>query len=63
MRWETYGWQMGKVTGMVTSGTPRLIKKFNYTALCGPTAARDRPSCKSTTMAMGHTLAIILGSS
>ena len=30
MRWETYGWQMGKITGMVTSGTPRLIKKFNY---------------------------------
>ena len=28
MRWETYGWQMGKITGMVTSGTPRLIKKF-----------------------------------
>ena len=30
MRWETYGWQMGKITGMVTSATPRLVKKFNY---------------------------------
>ena len=29
MRWETYGWQMGKITGIVTSATPRLVKKFN----------------------------------
>ena len=30
MRWELYGWQMGKVTGLVTNATPRLVKKFNY---------------------------------
>ena len=30
MRWETYGWQLGKITGIVTKDTPRLIKKFNY---------------------------------
>ena len=35
MRRETYGWQMGKITGMVTSGTPRLIKKFNYRIVLG----------------------------
>ena len=30
MRWETYGWQMGKITRIVTSATPQLVKKFNY---------------------------------
>ena len=46
------------------SRAPRPVSSRNSTtASCGPTAARDRPSCKSTTMAMGHTLAIILGSS
>ena len=61
MRWETYGWQMGKIT---ESRAARLVSSRNSTtASCGPTAARDRPSCKLTTMAMGHTLAIILGSS
>ena len=30
MRWELYGWQMGKITGLVTNATPRLVKKFNY---------------------------------
>jgi len=61
MRWETYGWQMGKIT---ESQAARLVSSRNSTtASCGPTAARDRPSCKLTTMAMGHTLAIILGSS
>ena len=30
MRWETYGWQLGKITDIITKDTPRLIKKFNY---------------------------------
>ena len=30
MRWETYGWQVGKITSSVTNATPRLVKKFNY---------------------------------
>ena len=63
MRWELYGWQMGKITGLVTNATPRLVKKFNYRIVWADTAARDRPSCKSTTMAMGPTLATTLGSS
>ena len=28
MRWEKYGWQLGKVTGIITNAT--LRKKFNY---------------------------------
>ena len=63
MRWETYGWQMGKITGIWSRAARLVSSRSSTTALCGPTAARDRPSCKSTTMAMGHTLAIILGSS
>ena len=65
MRWELYGWQMGKITGLVTNATPRLIKKFNYRTSCGQTAAiRDRPSCKSNYgHRMGPTLATTLGSS
>ena len=60
---KTYGWQMGKITGMVTSATPRLVKKFNYRIVWADGSKRDRPSCKSTTMAMGHTLATTRGSS
>ena len=30
MRWETYGWQLGRITDVITSATPRLAKKFNY---------------------------------
>ena len=27
---ETYGWQLGQITAVITSSTPRLYKKFNY---------------------------------
>ena len=30
MRWEIYGWQLGKITDEITNATPRLVKKFNY---------------------------------
>ena len=30
MRWETYGWQLGKITDIITDATPRLFRKFNY---------------------------------
>jgi hypothetical protein len=30
MRWETYGWQLGKITDIITAASPRLFKKFNY---------------------------------
>ena len=26
MRWETYGWQLGKITAVITKDTPRLFK-------------------------------------
>ena len=29
LNWKSYGWQMGKVTSLVTKATPRLFKKFN----------------------------------
>ena len=47
MRWETYGWQMGKITGTITSATPQLLKKFNYRIVWAeqpvavPVVARD----------------------
>ena len=28
MRWEEYGWQLGKIADTVTNATPRLVKKF-----------------------------------
>ena len=62
MRWETY--VADGQDHRVTSGTPRLIKKFNYRIVW---ADGSKGSAKLqvvlTTMAMGHTLAIILGSS
>ena len=30
MRWEKYGWQVGKITDVITNKTPQLFKKFNY---------------------------------
>eukprot|EP00966_Prymnesium_polylepis_P158017 3652369-Prymnesium_polylepis.1 len=30
MRWETYGWQLGQITDVVTKKTPQLFKKFNF---------------------------------
>ena len=30
MRWEMYGWQLGKITDIITAASPRLFKKFNY---------------------------------
>ena len=30
LRWERYGWQLGKITGEITRSTPRLFLKFNY---------------------------------
>ena len=30
MRWEKYGWQLGKITDVVTQKTPQLFKKFNF---------------------------------
>ena len=30
LRWEQYGWQLGKITGLITNSTPRLFAKFNY---------------------------------
>ena len=30
MNWETYGWQLGKITGVVDRSTPRLFAKYNF---------------------------------
>ena len=30
LRWERYGWQIGKITAEITNATPRLFKSFNY---------------------------------
>ena len=30
MRWEKYGWQLGKITDLITNANPRLYKKFNF---------------------------------
>ena len=31
LRWEKYGWQLGKISKMLDAKTaPRLIKKYNY---------------------------------
>ena len=30
MRWATYGWQLGKINGVITKDTPRLFAKFTH---------------------------------
>ena len=48
---------------MVTSGTPRLIKKFNYRIVWANGSKGPAKLQVDNYVAMGHTLAIILGSS
>lgn len=33
MRWQTFGWQLGKIVDIITQATPRLFRKFNYRIL------------------------------
>ena len=28
IRWQKYGWQLGKIYSVITNATPRLVKKF-----------------------------------
>ena len=44
MRWETYGWQLGKITGVVTKSTPQLFKKFNFRVVWSDGQQRGQPS-------------------
>ena len=30
MRWATYGWQLGKINGVITKDNPRLFAKFTH---------------------------------
>ena len=65
MRWQTYVWQLGKITDVVTSATPQFFKKFNYRMIWsdgskGPTRARR--SSPSKTMVMVHMHAMTHGS-
>ena len=30
MRWEQFGWQLGKINGIITRSTPRLFKQYNF---------------------------------
>ena len=30
MRWEKYGWQLGKINDIITRSTPRLFKQYNF---------------------------------
>ena len=43
MRWEKYGWQLGRITDIATDATPRVkCSKSSTTALLRPTAARGQ---------------------
>ena len=41
MRWETYGWQLGKITGVVTEATPLACSRSSTFAWSGWTRRRD----------------------
>ena len=43
MRWETYGWQLGKITGVVTEATPRLFNKYNFRLAWSGRTSRQGP--------------------
>ena len=63
MRWEEYGWQLCRITDIITNATPRVFKKFRTTALFGPTAARGQQSSVLRTMDMDQMLATTHGQS
>ena len=41
---HTYGWQMGKISGIVSNATPKLVKKLNYRILDGIAGAGQAAS-------------------
>ena len=50
LRWEKYGWQLGKITDVITEKTPQLFKKYNFRVMWadgtkGPTKAHSRNLC------------------
>ena len=44
MRWQTYVWQLGKITDVVTSATPQFFKKFNYRMIWSDGPRRKGPA-------------------
>ena len=38
MRWEKYGWQLGKITGIITNATPRKNSTTAYRIIWADTS-------------------------
>ena len=63
MRWEKYGWQLGRITDIVTDATPDVFKKFNYSITWADGSKGPAKSSVLRTMAMDQMLAITHGQS
>ena len=63
MRWEKYGWQLGRITDIVTNATPRVFKKFNYRIIWADGSKGPAQSSVLRTVAMGQMLATTHGQS
>ena len=61
MRWEKYGWQLGRITDIVIDATLCVFKKFNYRITWADGTARGQQSSVLRTMAMDQMLAITHG--
>ena len=60
MRWEKYGWQLGRITDIVTDATPRVFKKFNYRITWADGSKGPAKLSVLRTMAMDQMLTIKL---
>ena len=61
MRWEKYGWQLGRITDIVIDATLCVFKKFNYRITWADGTARGQQSSVLRTMAMDQMLATLMG--
>ena len=60
MRWETYGWQLGKITGVVTEANPRLFKKSNFRLVWANNRQTSRTVKKNMPTVQMHNSWVIL---
>ena len=63
MRWEKYGWQLGRITDIVTDATPRVFKKYNYRIIWADGSKGPAKLSVENYMAMDQTLATTHGQS
>ena len=65
IRWETYGWQLSKITDVITDATPHLFKKINFRLVWADKSKQGAGQSKRSELCIrsrrGSTLAQLIG--